>query len=90
MKRDIVTDYYRPLLEQNSFRPVPCPEKFGPAGSCWEISPAVGGGYYWVYARHDLFDIKITIFSFMKTSIWTCVFRRASASGATTPSPARS
>ena len=64
MKRDIVTDYYRPLLEQNSFRPVPCPEKFGPAGSCWEISPAVGGGYYWVYARHDLFDIKIHDFFF--------------------------
>ncbi len=64
MKRDIVTDYYRPLLEQNRFLPTRCPEKFSPAGTCWEISPAVGGGYYWVYARQDLFDIKIHDFFF--------------------------
>ena len=64
MKRDIVTDYYRPLLEQNRFLPTHCPEKFSPAGTCWEISPAVGGGYYWVYARQDLFDIKIHDFFF--------------------------
>ena len=64
MKRDILTDYYRPLLEQNSFLPVPCPEKFSPAGQCWAISPAVGDGYYWVYAKQDLFDIKIHDFYF--------------------------
>lgn len=64
MKRNIVTDYYRPLLEQNRFLPTRCPEKFSPAGTCWEISPAVGGGYYWVYARQDLFDIKIHDFFF--------------------------
>lgn len=34
MKRDIVAEYYRPLLEQNRFRPVPCPDKFSPAGQC--------------------------------------------------------
>ena len=64
MKRDILADYYRPLLENNSFLPVPCPDKFGPAGRCWEIAPAVGGGYYWVYAKQDLFDIKIHDFFF--------------------------
>ena len=64
MKRDILTDYYRPLLEQNHFLPTPCPPQFGPAGRCWEISPAVGGGYYWVYAKQDLFDIKIHDFYF--------------------------
>lgn len=64
MKRDIVTDYYRPLLEQNRFLPTRCPEKFSPAGTCGEISPAIGGGYYWVYARQDLFDIKIHDFFF--------------------------
>lgn len=64
MKRDILTDYYRPLLEQNNFLPIPCPEKFSPAGRCWEISPAIGGGYYWVYAKQDLFDIKIHDFFF--------------------------
>lgn len=64
MKHDVLTDYYRPLLEQNSFLPISCPEKFSPAGQCWEISPAVGGGYYWVYAKQDLFDIKIHDFYF--------------------------
>ena len=64
MKSDILTDYYRPLLERNSFLPIPCPDKFSPAGQCWEISPAVGGGYYWVYAKQELFDIKIHDFFF--------------------------
>ena len=64
MKKDVLTDYYRPLLEQNHFCPIPCPEKFRPAGRCWEITPAVGGGYYWVYGKQDLFDIKIHDFHF--------------------------
>lgn len=64
MKGDILTDHYRSLLEQNNFLPVACPEKFSQAGQCWAISPAVGGGYYWVYARQNLFDIKIHDFYF--------------------------
>lgn len=55
---------YYPLLERNSFHPVPCPDKFSPAGQCWEIAPAVGGGYYWLYGKQDLFDIKIHDFYF--------------------------
>ena len=66
MKRDILTDYYRPLLEQNNFLPVPCPAKFSPAGRCWEIASAVGSGNYWVYAKQDLFDIKIHDFFFQE------------------------
>ncbi len=64
MKKNILNDYYSPLLEQNNFIPIPCPEKFSPAGKCWEIAPAVGGGYYWVYGKQDLFDIKIHDFYF--------------------------
>lgn len=64
MKNNILQDYYTPLLEQNSFRSVPCPEQYSPVGRCWEIAPALGGGYYWVYAKHDLFDIKIHDFYF--------------------------
>ena len=64
MKSDVLKDYYRPLLEQNHFSSIPCPDKFSPAGQCWEIAPAVGGGYYWVYAKQDLFDIKIHDFFF--------------------------
>ena len=64
MSSSILTDYYNPLLQKNNFRKIDCPEKFSPAGDCWEISPAVGNGYYWVYAKQDLFDIKIHDFSF--------------------------
>ena len=64
MEKSILKNYYRPMLEQNSFCPIPCPEKFGPAGQCWELDPAVGSGYYWVYAKRDLFDIKIHDFCF--------------------------
>ena len=64
MEKSILKNYYRPMLEQNSFRTIPCPEKFGPAGQCWELDPAVGSGYYWVYAKRDLFDIKIHDFCF--------------------------
>ena len=34
MKSDILTDYYRPFLERNNFLPIPCLEKFSPAGRC--------------------------------------------------------
>ena len=64
MKNDILSEYYRPLLERNSFLPIPCPEKFSPAGQCWKIEPEVGGGYYWVYGKQDLYDIKIHDFFF--------------------------
>ena len=64
MAGSVLKDYYNPLLEQHSFRPVQGPEKFSPAGSCWEMSPSLGGGYYWVYAKQDLFDIKIHDFFF--------------------------
>ena len=64
MKNDILSEYYRPLLERNNFLPIPCPEKFSPAGQCWKIEPEVGGGYYWVYGKQDLYDIKIHDFFF--------------------------
>lgn len=64
MNSKILTDYYNPLLAQHSFRPISYPEHFSPAGSCWEISPELGGGYSWVYAQKNLFDIKIHNFFF--------------------------
>lgn len=64
MKSNILTDYYNPLMAQHSFYPVGCPDKFGPAGQCWALAPEIGSGYYWVYAKQDLFDIKIHNFCF--------------------------
>lgn len=64
MGSKILTDYYNTLLTESSFSPVPCCEKFSAAGSCWKLSPELGGGYYWLYAKKDLFDIKIHDFFF--------------------------
>ena len=33
MSSNILENYYDPLLQQNNFIPVKCPEKFSPAGS---------------------------------------------------------
>lgn len=64
MSSRILTDYYHTLLTESSFLPAPCGERFGPAGSCWTLSPELGGGHYWLYAKKDLFDIKIHDFFF--------------------------
>lgn len=64
MSSKILTDYYNTLLTESSFIPAPCCEKFSPAGSCWTLSPELGGGHYWLYAQKDLFDIKIHDFFF--------------------------
>ena len=64
MSSSILTDYYNPLLEKSSFLPVDCGTRFCAAGSCWRLSPALGEGYYWIYAQKDLFDIKIHDFAF--------------------------
>lgn len=71
MSSKIITDYYNPLLEKSSFIPVSCGERFSKAGSCWQLSPEIGGGYYWVYAQKDLFDIKIHDFFFHEDFILT-------------------
>lgn len=65
MQSEVLKDYYRPLLEQNHFIPIPCPDKFSPAGQCWEISPSVGGGRGGLQnvvsyiADHYAFDIPL-------------------------------
>ena len=64
MNSEIITDYYNPLLEKSSFLPAECGDRFCSAGSCWRLSPALGEGYYWIYARKDWFDVKIHSFSF--------------------------
>ena len=61
---NILANYYNPLLQRNNFLPAECPEKFNPAGSCWKIAPSAGGGYYWIFGKQNLFDIKIHDFYF--------------------------
>lgn len=55
---------YDTLLTESSFIPAPNCERFSPAGNSWRLSPELGGGYYWLYAQKDLFDIKIHDFYF--------------------------
>ena len=64
MNSKIITEYYNPLLQKSSFLPAECGNRFCSAGRCWQLSPALGDGYYWIYAQKDLFDIKIHDFSF--------------------------
>lgn len=64
MEPSIIADYYGPLLTHNHFIPAENAGRFNPAGCCWRLSPEVGEGFYWVYAKKDLYDIKIHDFCF--------------------------
>ena len=55
MNSKIITEYYNPLLQKSSFLPAECGNRFCSAGRCWQLSPALGDGYYWIYAQKDLF-----------------------------------
>lgn len=63
MNNEIIKKYDT-LLTESSFIPVANCERFSPAGNSWQLSPKLGGGYYWVYAQKNLFDIKIHDFYF--------------------------
>lgn len=64
MNNNIIADYYEPLLTDNHFIPVDSNNHFNSAGQCWQLSPEFGEGFYWVYAKKDLYDIKIHDFYF--------------------------
>ena len=44
--------------------PVDSNNHFNSAGQCWQLLPEFGEGFYWVYAKKDLYDIKIHDFYF--------------------------
>ena len=64
MNNNIIADYYGPLLTDNHFIPADGSNSFNSAGQCWRLSPEFGEGFYWVYAKKDLYDIKIHDFYF--------------------------
>lgn len=64
----ILNDCYQSLLEKNGFNRIKTPEQFNPAGICWRLSSEIGDGFYWIYARKNLFDIKIHDFYFHEDS----------------------
>lgn len=64
MENSIIADYYEPLLTDNHFVPAYDNNSFNSAGHCWRLSPEFGEGFYWVYAKKELYDIKIHNFYF--------------------------
>ena len=57
------------LLPEVIFHPCETPGQYNAAGDCWRIDPRVGSGYYWIYARQDLYYIKIHDFSFHEDAV---------------------
>ncbi len=75
---DILADCYHPLLSKHNFEPAENIGRFNSVGTCWELSPQVGGGYYWIYCKQDLYDVKIHDFffhedSFMEFKLPSCL-----------------
>lgn len=75
---DILADCYQPLLSKHNFVPAENIDQFNSVGTCWELSPKVGGGYYWIYSKQDLYDVKIHNFffnedSFMEFELPSCL-----------------
>lgn len=64
MENSIIADYYEPLLTDNHFVSAYDNNSFNSAGHCWRLSPEFGEGFYWVYAKKELYDIKIHNFYF--------------------------
>ena len=68
MDNSIIADYYEPLLTDNHFIPADDNNSFNSAGQCWRLSHEFGEGFYWVYAKKDLYELRFT------TSISTMIF----------------
>lgn len=64
MRNSTILEYYKNSLNDNNFIQVSNNGQFSSAGQCWKLSPKLGNGYYWVYSKDDLYDIKIHDFSF--------------------------
>lgn len=67
--KNIINDFYVPMLIDGGFTPTDEDVGFNPLGTTWKISNKLGKGYYWTYGQKDLFDIKIHKFSFLKDTL---------------------
>jgi AraC-like DNA-binding protein len=64
LKSKILSDCYEPLMADHHFLPADESDNVRSVGQCWTLSPEVGEGSYWIYAKKDLYDIKIHDFLF--------------------------
>ena len=51
-------------MADHHFLPADESDNVRSVGQCWTLSPEVGEGSYWIYAKKDLYDIKIHDFLF--------------------------
>lgn len=64
MKDTTILEYYEPVLSRNHFSLTDKENQFNSVGQCWKLSPELGEGYYWIYSKDNLYDIKIHDFYF--------------------------
>ncbi|MBU5425089.1 AraC family transcriptional regulator [Tissierella pigra] len=67
--KNIINEYYDPLLTNRGFLPVENKGDFCVMGKCWELSDSIGTGQYWIYEQKNLYCIKIHDFSFHEDKI---------------------
>lgn len=64
-----IEDYYNKRFEENGFSPDRDNRTYCEIGSTWKLSDKIGEGTFWLYARQDLFSIKIHDFFFHKDTV---------------------
>ncbi|MCH3963498.1 MAG: helix-turn-helix transcriptional regulator [Clostridium sp.] len=69
-----ISNFYEDLLFTKGFNKIDSKMgKFNPMGQTWKLSNELGYGYYWVYSKEDLFDIKIHDFFFHDDFLIECI-----------------
>ena len=55
---------HKDLLLKNNFKKCNNCKKYNSIGTCYELDPSIGSGYYWIYIHENLFSIVIHDFYF--------------------------
>lgn len=67
--KNIMEQYYKPLMLEKMFHSVEIPINYPKMGECWKINEAIGGGYLWIYTSEKHYNIKIHNFWFHKDTV---------------------
>lgn len=64
--------YYSDVLSSRGFIKLKAEACLNPCGETYQLDERLGTGYYWIYSKADLFDIKIHDFCFNEDYIFEC------------------
>lgn len=64
-----IQSYYNKQFQEKGFSPDLDNRAYCEIGSTWKLSDKIGEGTFWLYARQDLFSIKIHDFFFHKDTV---------------------